>query len=541
MNIEWSKLFSIIFATFISEDITCISSGILAHTSKLNIFTAVIGCTVGVFIGDMILFFIGRLGKMSLYLSPKIREAIEKKSREYVHRIHKEGWKLVVLARFIPGLRVPVYITFGFIETKVHTMLFFVLIAGLIWTPSLVLLAYYIGSPFKDFIEHYLIQSWKTSLILLFCLYLSLKVIYILSKKERLLEFYIKVKKIFLIEFWPRSAFYFPVLPWFLFWLFRYRGPQIITATNPCFLPYGSDVVGESKANILNLLPKKFILDYYLIPKINSFEKFKKECLKKRAWKYPIVFKPDQGQRGRGVKIIHNDSEAHIYFNKSKVPILAQKYHPGPFELGVFYFRYPDEKSGNIFSITEKVFPKIKGDGLHTIENLIWKNPRLQIQAPLFLKRIKEKGVNVKKILHKNETLSLGEVGNHSQGTLFLDGSRYNSKKLSQCFDSITKSISGGFYFGRFDVRFADERKLKEGKEFKIIELNGVTSESTNLYDPKYNFFQKYQIIIRQWKTLLKIADKNYKKNPMNALGFIDFLKLIYNYKKLDHITFISD
>jgi hypothetical protein len=44
-----------------------------------------------------------------------------------------------------------------------------------------------------------------------------------------------------------------------------------------------------------------------------------------------------------------------------------------------------------------------------------------------------------------------------------------------------------GFYFGRFDVRFNSEDELRKGEGFRIVEANGVTSESTNLYDPDYS------------------------------------------------------
>ncbi len=40
----------------------------------------------------------------------------------------------------------------------------------------------------------------------------------------------------------------------------------------------------------------------------------------------------------------------------------------------------------------------------------------------------------------------------------------------------------GGLDFGRFDLRYASDEDLKAGRGFKIIELNGTMSESTNLY-----------------------------------------------------------
>lgn len=90
------------------------------------------------------------------------------------------------------------------------------------------------------------------------------------------------------------------------------------------------------------------------------------------------------------------------------------------------------------------------------------------------------------RIVEKNESFSLGQVGNHCQGTLFCDRKDLITPELTDRFDTIAKSMQG-FYFGRFDVRFNSEDELRKGEGFRIVEANGVTSESTNLYDPDYS------------------------------------------------------
>ena len=590
---DFISFFSIILGTLIAEDLTCITSGLLAHTAKLNLTTAIVGCTTGILIGDMILYFIGRVARLSLHINQNLKSKVEKLTDKYSTRAEKQGWKLILLARFIPGLRIPVYLTFGFINTKAHKMLFFVLVAGLIWTPTLVLLSYYIGAPFKNFIEYNITHRWKEILIGILLIYLLIRFIFIFSNKSKRRSFIINIHKKFIPEYWSRTVFYFPLVPFFIYWLIKYRGPQIITLTNPCFIKNGSDVIGESKNNILGLLPKKYVLDYYLIPsyksfanklkgkkitltnflskdrknnflKINNikiikeefsikhfeeienqiinlrFKYFYEECLTKRKWKFPIVLKPDEGHRGRGVKIIKNKNEAINYFKKNDGAILAQKYHAGPFELGVLYHRHPSQKNGKIFSITKKVFPKITGDGIKSIEDLIWENKRLKFQAPLFIERIEEKNINIKEILKKGKILKLGNVGNHCQGTLFLDGDYFINDKLEKVIDKISKNIKD-FYFGRFDIRFKDEKTFMKGLDFNIVELNGVTSESTNLYDPKFNLIQKYKILIKQWDTLLKIAEYNKLNNLKYKMSFIDFLKIFYTYIKKEKVKFVSD
>ncbi|MBI5863633.1 MAG: carboxylate--amine ligase, partial [Planctomycetes bacterium] len=77
-----------------------------------------------------------------------------------------------------------------------------------------------------------------------------------------------------------------------------------------------------------------------------------------------------------------------------------------------------------------------------------------------------------------------------------------------QAIDAIARGFHG-FFFGRFDVRYADPREFAAGRGFSIVELNGVTSESTNLYDPDWSLFRAYRVLFRQWKLLFEIGAAN--------------------------------
>jgi hypothetical protein len=74
--------------------------------------------------------------------------------------------------------------------------------------------------------------------------------------------------------------------------------------------------------------------------------------------------------------------------------------------------------------------------------------------------------------------------------------------------DRIAKTFPG-FYIGRFDVRFSDVERFKAGEDLTVIELNGVTSESTNIYDPNGSIWRAYRVLFRQWSTLFQIGAMN--------------------------------
>src|SRR5262249_31043270 len=155
--------------------------------------------------------------------------------------------------------------------------------------------------------------------------------------------------------------------------------------------------------------------------------------------------------------------------------VLAQPYHPGPFEAGIFYYRLPTEATGHIFSITDKNFPVLVGDGRSTVAELIWDHPRYRIQADVFLQR---HAARADEVLAAGEPLPLVLAGNHCQGTMFLDGSYLVTPELERAIDAAAREYPG-FFVGRFDVRYADVAALRAGTGFAIVELNGATAESS--------------------------------------------------------------
>lgn len=330
------------------------------------------------------------------------------------------------------------------------------------------------------------------------------------NKKESKREFSywrISLGKFLRPEFWPAWLFYIPLVPYIVYLTIRHQGFGTICAANPGI--YLGGLVGESKDEILKNIRSDSILKFHKLLRIDTetdFQNLKKSFLKNR-FKYPYILKPDAGQRGSGVKLIRKEEDALLYLRKTNIDVVLQEYHPGPEEAGIFYYRLPKEKKGRIFSITRKTFPVIEGNGQNSLEELIWNHPRFRYQWKVFRERHSE---HWKKILSKGERMRLAEAGNHCQGTLFTDGSDLITEALIEKIDQISQTFSG-FYFGRYDVRYRSDEKLKEGKDFGIVELNGITSESTNLYDPKFSLFEMYSILFAQWSLLFRIGSENRK------------------------------
>ena len=81
--------------------------------------------------------------------------------------------------------------------------------------------------------------------------------------------------------------------------------------------------------------------------------------------------------------------------------------------------------------------------------------------------------------------------------------------ELEERFDEISRGFDG-FYFGRFDVRVhGGIDAFRAGFGFKIIELNGVTSEATHIYHPGTPLTLAYRVLMRQWRIAFDIGAEN--------------------------------
>jgi hypothetical protein len=145
------------------------------------------------------------------------------------------------------------------------------------------------------------------------------------------------------------------------------------------------------------------------------------------------------------------------------------------------------------------------GDGRSTVETLIWAHPRYRLQAATFLTRHRHV---LDRVLAVGERLQLTIAGNHAQGTLFRDGWHLWTPALERRVDEIAQSYPG-FFVGRFDVRYADVDSFRAGERFAIVELNGATAESTDIYDPRRSLVSAYRTLFTQWSIVFAIGAAN--------------------------------
>jgi hypothetical protein len=306
-------------------------------------------------------------------------------------------------------------------------------------------------------------------------------------------------------EFWPPWAAYAPVLCYVLGLAARHRSLTIFTAANPA-IPAGG-FIGESKIDILRGLGQACVARSLFLEgtlpaalKIERVEAF----LSTLGRQLPIVVKPDQGQRGSGVIVARTREALHARLACTSADTIVQEYVTG-LEFGVFYVRRPGDTRGRILSITEKRLPSVTGDGCSTLEELILKDPDTIGMARFHLRQHAE---HLHQVPADAQVVGLGDCGSHCRGARFSDGSALLTPILERAIDDIARRFSG-FYFGRFDLRVPSRDALMRGEGITILELNGVTSEVTHIYDPRVSLIEAYRALFAQWRLAFEIGAEN--------------------------------
>jgi hypothetical protein len=306
-------------------------------------------------------------------------------------------------------------------------------------------------------------------------------------------------------EYWSFYILYIPIYPLGAYYALRARTIFFFNASNPTMKNGG--YVMDSKIEIYNLIPQQYYPKTKFIKENTSFDTLL-DTFKSSQFEFPIIVKPDIGLRGSAVKKVHTIQELSDYHNKAKFDYLLQDIIPYKNEIGIFYVRNPDEKTGRITGIVGKEFLIVTGDGKSTIKQLIKQNPRFELQ----LKTLeKEFATKLDEVLPNGEQYNLVPFGNHCRGSKFIDASYLITPKLTKVINDMCLQIDG-FYFGRMDLMYNSIEELEEGKNFLLIELNGAGSEPTHIYDPKHSIFFAWKELARHITYLYKISVANHKK-----------------------------
>lgn len=316
-------------------------------------------------------------------------------------------------------------------------------------------------------------------------------------------------------EFWPTWLFYTPVWVWAAMLSIRHRGVRLPLVSNP-LLP-ASGLVGEVKSEVLDRVGpegRALVAPYISLTRDDAdpldAAKTALAMAQARGLDLPLVAKPELGCRGTGVRPIRKaeDLVGYLADFPASERYLLQAMVDQIGEAGVFYLREPGEARGHVVSLTLKYFPHVHGDGVRTLEQLIRADPRAGQVPHLYLGRHRER---LGEVLPDGTAFRLAFAGSHSRGAIFRNGNHLITPEMSERFDAIARSIPE-FWFGRFDVRFAEIDDLRRGEGFTIVEVNGAGAESTHIWDSRTTLRAAYAALFRQYAALWRIGAHNRRR-----------------------------
>ena len=520
-----SNLLLIALATLASEDLTCITTGVLVAQGRLSFVWGTLACVLGIFFGDLLLFLCGRVaGRAALRWTVLQKFITPAKVDRASAWLSEKGMAVILLSRFTPGLRLTMYFAAGLLKTRFWRFASMFLVASAIWTPLLVGSTAVLGEQTLRTVFGRRGDALVIFAVLFTVVLAARKTVPLVLNYRSRRKFIGFLKRKIRWEFWPVWAAYIPVVPYILYLALKYRSLTLFTAANPG-MPSGG-FVGESKSQILGYLSHSdgSVADYVVIPTgLQVYARIQRvrEFMEQRSLSFPVVLKPDVGERGSGVTVVRSENEMEEYLRTANGNTIIQEYVEG-FEFGVFYYRYPGESKGRIFAITEKRFPQVVGDGKHSLADLILEDQRAVCLADIYLSRSRRP---VGDVPDRGEPVQLVEIGSHCRGSVFLDGSKFKTAALEDAIDRISHRHPG-FFYGRYDIRARSTQAFQEGHSFKVIELNGVSAEATHIYDPAISLLGAYRSLFRQWRLAFDIGARNRARGaqPMPAR---DLCKLI--------------
>ncbi len=518
--------------TLISEDGTTITAGILISEGAISPITAFLGCFFGIFIGDGLLYLLGLVvGRPALKL-PILKRMMTEEQVDHCARWFEENGLIVILtSRFLPGARLPTYFAAGLVGSSAAYFLVASAIAVAIWTPLLLFAAWYFGDALKDLMrahEHYYWPVMAGSILLMIVLVrLFLK----LGSWRMRARIRSRMRRWTHWEFWPTNLVYIPILCYNIWLALRHRCLNYPLVSNPG-IEY-SGFLGESKQKIMEALfaHPEFCAQFLDVePNLALDQRIDKihTWMAERHLAFPLMMKPDVGQRGDGVQRVNDRDELRAYLSTCSVAVQVQEFLPGPYEVGISYRRYPWEERGKVIGLTGKEFPRAVGDGVSNLHDLILRNPMAQGRIHIFTERFSHR---LDEVLAPGEVLELVRAGNHCLGTHFNDSTYLLTPELSAKVDEISRAIPG-FFIGRFDVRASHLEELRRGEKFKIMELNGASAEPSFIYDPRHSMIVVYKTLFAHYRDLWLIGAYNAQNgHPPPSIRVL--LRQVMRYRKL--------
>lgn len=171
------------FGLPVPEDITLVSGGVISGLDLANPHTMCIVGLAGVLIGDSTMFLAGRIFGYRIQRIKTFRRILSPRRFSHIQRKFKQyGLSLLFVARFLPGLRSPIFLAAG-MSRRISYLTFILMdgIAAIISVPVWVYLGYFFADNLDLLMEY--VKDVQTLIYLVLGVILLIVLIVYLKKR----------------------------------------------------------------------------------------------------------------------------------------------------------------------------------------------------------------------------------------------------------------------------------------------------------------------------------------------------------------------
>jgi membrane protein DedA with SNARE-associated domain len=155
---------AIIIGTFILEDAATLLAAMQVASGAISLPVALAALYAGIVLGDLGLYGLGRASVANRWarrLVPKQRRDLGR------HWVSGRMLPIVLVSRFVPGLRLPTYTTLGFLKAPVVKFAAAAIMATLLWTSGLFFISLKLGALMMSYLG-----AWRWAGLVVFGLLL---------------------------------------------------------------------------------------------------------------------------------------------------------------------------------------------------------------------------------------------------------------------------------------------------------------------------------------------------------------------------------
>jgi membrane protein DedA with SNARE-associated domain len=167
----------------IPEEVTVVAAGVLSEHGTLIPPYAYLSCVVGALLGDILVYSIGRYpGHNFLRRHPWFARLLhEEREKQMEELIKKHGFKVFFVARFMVGVRVPLYLAAGVVRMSWWRFLLINSVCATTVVSVAFWLGYCYGGPVSKFIRE---SQYGLTLVVIVAVIAGL-VYYVVQKKRK--------------------------------------------------------------------------------------------------------------------------------------------------------------------------------------------------------------------------------------------------------------------------------------------------------------------------------------------------------------------